>query len=167
MLNRGVSGKGKKRAVMLANRSSSNQREAREKAKQTRRLRNSENQHLEQSQKRARRAGTDYQAPFGKGTNCSFFVYFFHVMFERLDASPAPLFTPVTKSRAEKLGRRKSGKHKKRASPLDNVTPSQRRTLKKWILTRSMPEGERNLTGADILEHIQETYGIRVRVFVL
>ncbi len=79
---------------------------------------------------------------------------------EHLDSSPAPMFTPEPKSRKEKTGRRKWKKEK--LEKLDLLTTRNRKELRAWVIENSMPEGRRNLTSADILVHISETYKISV-----
>lgn len=59
--------KQRKRDVMLANRASSNEPQARRKAVATSKRRRKEAEHLEMSQKRLRRSRTQYQRDFGKG----------------------------------------------------------------------------------------------------
>jgi hypothetical protein len=57
----------KRRAVLRANAANASSEKSRLKAEQTKKVRRAMNQHLEQSQKRSRRSGVDYQAGVTKG----------------------------------------------------------------------------------------------------
>lgn len=146
---------------MLANRVSSNDCEARAKAEGTRKRHKSESQHLEQSQKRVRRSGVDYDAEFGKGWVVFIFVGFLIQPAECIDSSPAPVFTPLPESRKEKTGKRKKNGGKK-AGKLDVLSLEQRQQLQDWIKERSMPKGQRNLAASDIINYISDTFAIQV-----
>ena len=147
---------------MLANRVSSTQPVARHKAELTKKRHRTEAEKLEMSQKRSRRASTNYEADFGKGI--IFFSFFSsHPCQERLDVSPGPEFTPIATKKA-RIGKRKVGKMKEESTKLD-LSVKQQSELRKWVKEKSMPEDGRNLTAADIVQHLETLYGIKVYFF--
>jgi hypothetical protein len=157
-----LSVKRRKRDVMQANRANTHTQEVRQKAVATRKRHRKEADNLEMSQKRSRRASTNYTAVFAQGGRF-FLLFSFFIFSERLDVSPGPEFTPIATKKA-RIGKRKAGKTKEESTKLD-LSVKQQNELKKWVKENSMPEDGRNLTAADIVQHLETLYDIKVYFF--